>query len=55
MHARDFSAGLRVERLAGADHVLHQEDPQTVNRLLLAWLETNTPQPTVAQPTYSAD
>lgn len=33
----DFPGGYRVERLAGAGHFAHQEDPERVNRLLLEW------------------
>lgn len=40
MHASDFAAGLRVERLTNAGHFLHQEQPEQVNALLLAWLRT---------------
>jgi len=36
--ARDFPAGLRVERVAGAGHFLHQERPELVNPLLLEWV-----------------
>lgn len=43
MHAGDFAAGLRVERLAEAGHFLHLEQPLEVNRLLLAWLQAHTP------------
>jgi pimeloyl-ACP methyl ester carboxylesterase len=34
----DFPAGLRVERISGAGHFLHQEQPRIVNELLLSWL-----------------
>ncbi|MDA0272885.1 MAG: alpha/beta hydrolase [Proteobacteria bacterium] len=34
----DFPAGLRVERINGAGHFLHQEQPAIVNELLLSWL-----------------
>lgn len=34
----DFPGGLRVERLEGVGHFLHQENPQAVNNLLLPWL-----------------
>lgn len=34
----DFPAGLRIERLDGAGHFLHQEQPARVNELLLSWL-----------------
>ena len=32
-----FPAGIRIERLSGAGHFVHQEQPETVNQLLLAW------------------
>jgi pimeloyl-ACP methyl ester carboxylesterase len=35
---RDFPGGLRVERVTGAGHFLHQERPDEVNRLVLDWL-----------------
>ena len=38
MKSEDFPAGMEVERLEGAGHFLHQEDPEAVNRRLLAWL-----------------
>lgn len=38
MHPEDFPHGLRVERLEGAGHFLHQEQPERVNRLLVEWL-----------------
>jgi pimeloyl-ACP methyl ester carboxylesterase len=34
----DFPKGLRLERLQGAGHFLHQEKPAEVNRLLVEWL-----------------
>ena len=37
MHEGDFPAGLRVARVEGAGHFLHQEKPDEVNRLLLDW------------------
>ncbi|HEX8440276.1 alpha/beta hydrolase [Archangium sp.] len=36
--AEDFPKGLRLERLQGAGHFLHQEKPAEVNRLLVEWL-----------------
>jgi pimeloyl-ACP methyl ester carboxylesterase len=39
MHESDFPEGLRVVRLMGAGHFLHQEKPTEVNRLMLAWLK----------------
>lgn len=35
----DFPNGVRVERIAGAGHFTHQEDPEAVNRLLLDWFK----------------
>jgi pimeloyl-ACP methyl ester carboxylesterase len=34
-----FPGGLRVERIKGAGHFLHQERPEEVNKLLVAWLK----------------
>jgi pimeloyl-ACP methyl ester carboxylesterase len=34
-----FPAGLRIERLQGAGHFVHQEQPEQVNELLIDWLE----------------
>ena len=34
----DFPGGLRVERIEGAGHFLHQEQPGIVNELLVSWL-----------------
>jgi len=34
---RDFPAGFRVERIAGAGHFAHQERPDTINALLIDW------------------
>jgi pimeloyl-ACP methyl ester carboxylesterase len=33
-----FKAGLRIERIAGAGHFVHQEKPDEINRLLIDWL-----------------
>ena len=33
-----FPGGLRVERVAGAGHFVHQEKPDDVNRMLIDWL-----------------
>ena len=38
----DFPAGLRVERIPGAGHFLHQEKPEIVNPLLLDWIKKNS-------------
>lgn len=35
----DFPGGLRVERIEGAGHFLHQEQPRIVNELLVSWLD----------------
>ena len=37
----DFPAGIRVERLKGAGHFLHQEQPEKVKELLLEWFVGN--------------
>ena len=34
----DFPNGFRVERIQGAGHFTHQERPEEVNRLILAWM-----------------
>ncbi len=39
MRIDDFPAGLRVARIQGAGHFLHQEQPAEVNRVLLHWLD----------------
>jgi pimeloyl-ACP methyl ester carboxylesterase len=41
MSDADFPAGLRVVRLEGAGHFLHQEKPGETNRLLREWLTTH--------------
>jgi pimeloyl-ACP methyl ester carboxylesterase len=38
MRADDFPNGMRVERIDGAGHFLHQEKPSEVNPILLEWL-----------------
>jgi pimeloyl-ACP methyl ester carboxylesterase len=38
LRPEDFPGGLRVERVSGAGHFLHQEKPDEVNRLLLEWI-----------------
>lgn len=38
MRESDFPRGLRVVRLEGAGHFLHQEQPEATNRLLCDWL-----------------
>ncbi len=35
----DFTAGLRVERIADAGHFLHRERPDRVNAALIGWLQ----------------
>jgi pimeloyl-ACP methyl ester carboxylesterase len=50
MRAEDFPAGLRVERLSGAGHFLHQERPQAVNALLLSWLHRHSAAEWIAAP-----
>jgi pimeloyl-ACP methyl ester carboxylesterase len=37
--AEDFPRGVRVQRVEGAGHFLHQEKPDAVNQLLLEWLQ----------------
>lgn len=39
MPAADFPAGVHLHRIEGAGHFLHQEKPDEVNDLLVAWLE----------------
>lgn len=39
--AADFPAGVKVERVDHAGHFLHQEQPDTVNRLLLSWFSAH--------------
>ncbi len=34
----DFPCGVRVERIQGAGHFSHQEQPEVINRLLMNWL-----------------
>lgn len=41
MREDDFPAGLRVVRVKGAGHFLHQEKPAEVTSLLLEWLKDN--------------
>ncbi len=41
MYQQDFPDGLRVEKVAGAGHFPHQEQPEAVNALLLDWLQKN--------------
>jgi pimeloyl-ACP methyl ester carboxylesterase len=38
MKPTSFQKGLRIERVRGAGHFLHQEKPAEVNRLLVEWL-----------------
>lgn len=39
MKLEDFPRGLKLERIAGAGHFLHQQQPDVVNRLILQWME----------------
>ena len=39
MKPKDFPRGLKLERIAGAGHFLHQQQPDVVNRLILQWME----------------
>ena len=39
MKREDFPRGLKLERIAGAGHFLHQQQPDVVNRLILQWME----------------
>jgi pimeloyl-ACP methyl ester carboxylesterase len=39
MKPTSFQKGLRIERVRGAGHFLHQEKPAEVNRLLAEWLD----------------
>ncbi len=41
LQERDFPNGLQVELIEGAGHFLHQERPDLVNPLLLAWLKSH--------------
>lgn len=43
LHARDFPAGLRVERIERAGHFVHLEQPERVNALLRAHFEPSSP------------
>lgn len=40
MQPPDFPGGLRVERIAGAGHFVHQETPERFNPLLVNWLDS---------------
>ncbi|MFK7732968.1 MAG: alpha/beta fold hydrolase [Pseudomonadales bacterium] len=35
----DFPNGLDVQQIEGAGHFLHQEKPDTVNTLILNWIQ----------------
>lgn len=41
IYPEDFKAGLRFERIAGAGHFLHQEQPERCNTILIEWLNTH--------------
>lgn len=43
MRKQDFPRGLRVVRVPGAGHFLHQEKPDAVNEILLDWLRGRGP------------
>jgi pimeloyl-ACP methyl ester carboxylesterase len=38
MKPQDFPGGLKLERVSGAGHFLHQERPEVVNELIAKWL-----------------
>ncbi len=38
MKPQDFPGGLKLERVSGAGHFLHQERPEVVNELTVKWL-----------------
>lgn len=38
-HDDDFPNGVRVERIHGAGHFVHQERPDEINELLLDWMK----------------
>ncbi len=40
MREADFPHGLRVVRIDGAGHFLHQEKADEVNGILLGWLKS---------------
>ena len=42
MCSEDFPEGLRFQRIAGAGHFLHQEQPEFINRLIIQWLGQNS-------------
>ncbi|MGY9073668.1 MAG: alpha/beta fold hydrolase [Acidimicrobiales bacterium] len=44
-HVEDFPAGFRVERLVGAGHFIHREQPTEVTSMLLGWFEANSIEP----------
>ncbi len=45
MYEQDFPSGLKVATVAEAGHFPHQEQPEKVNALLLAWLEAHKGEP----------
>ncbi|MEW6776647.1 MAG: alpha/beta hydrolase [Bdellovibrionota bacterium] len=42
MYESDFPKGLKMERLAGAGHFLHQEKPDKVNPLIVEWIKKHS-------------
>lgn len=42
MLAKDYPRGFRVERIEGAGHFVHQENPVEVNSLIISWLASNS-------------
>lgn len=43
MRREDFPRGLKIRRIGGAGHFLHQERPDEVNAILLDWLRAHDP------------
>ena len=44
-HPHDFPAGFRIERIHGAGHFAHLEEPEAINTLLLSWFAQHTRRP----------